>query len=134
MSGRPVAMNMRFQRAYAAPYARLKTLFADWIFPFTTSLLYCEDSGHIDEDPRNLYRNSMAPSCHIALLGKPTSVRKFHSLLLGIQRKFRFMLTDKANPLRMCRSCTNVFPACRSNAQFCCTACKGRCRAMKERK
>lgn len=138
MADRPTAMNMSFQREYAEPYEWLKTLFTDWIFTFSTSLLYYEDYDFIDEDTRNLYRQSMAafegiaPSYHIALLDKPTIVWDFHSLLLGIQMMFSFMLTDKTNPLRLCKNCTNVFVARRSNAQFCCTACRDRYRALKE--
>ncbi len=37
---------------------------------------------------------------HIALLDKPTLVWDFHSLLLGIQMMFTFMLTDEEKPQR----------------------------------
>ena len=42
----------------------------------------------------------IAPSYHIELLEKPTIYWDFHSLLLGIQMMFSFMLVDEARPLR----------------------------------
>jgi hypothetical protein len=114
MSDKPMAVNMVFQRSYAERYEWLKQQFTDWVFTFTTSVLYYEDYDVIDEDTRNLYRQSMAafdgiaPTYHIALLDKPTIIWDFHSLLLGIQMMFSFMLTDDAKPLRLCKHCTKV--------------------------
>ena len=69
----------------------------------------------IDEDTRNLYRKAMAafggiaPTYHIELLEKPTIYWDFHSLLLGIQMMFSFMLVGDAKPLRLCKHCQKVF-------------------------
>ena len=62
-----------------------------------------------------LYRKAMAafggiaPSYHIELLDKPTIYWDFHSLLLGIQMMFSFMLVDDDQPLRLCKHCQKVF-------------------------
>ena len=111
----------------------------NWVFIFSTSFLYYEDYDTIDEDTRNLYRQSMAafdgnaPSYHIALLDKPTIVWDFHSLLLGIQMMFSFMLTDEKTPLRLCRHCMKVFVASRPSNQFCSPECKNRHNVYKNR-
>ena len=70
----------------------------------STSILYYNDYDSIDEDARGLYRKAMAafggiaPSYHIELLDKPTIYWDFHSLLLGIQMMFSFMLVDDDQP------------------------------------
>ena len=113
----PMAKNMSFQREYAEPYDWVAQQFKDWAFTLTTSILYYNDYDNIDEDTRNLYRKAMAafggiaPSYHIELLEKPTIYWDFHSLLLGIQMMFSFMLVDDAKPLRLCKHCQKVFLA-----------------------
>lgn len=139
MSGKPMAVNMGFQREYAERYDLMKRQFTDWIFTFSTSILYYEDYDTIDEDGRNLYRQSMAafegvaPTYHIALLEKPTIVWDFHSLLAGIQMMFSFMLTDEQNPLRLCKHCMKVFVASRPSAVFCSPQCKNKHNVYKSR-
>lgn len=139
MSDKPMAVNMAFQRSYAERYEWLKQQFTDWVFTFTTSVLYYEDYDVVDEDTRNLYRQSMAafdgiaPTYHIALLDKPTIIWDFHSLLLGIQMMFSFMLTDDSKPLRLCKHCTKVFVAGRPSAAFCSPQCKNRYNVYKSR-
>ena len=79
---------------------------------------YYNDYDSIDEDARGLYRKAMAafggiaPSYHIELLDKPTIYWDFHSLLLGIQMMFSFMLVDGDQPLRLCKHCQKVFLGC----------------------
>ena len=139
MSGKPMAVNMGFQREYAERYDWMKQQFTDWIFTFSTSILYYEDYDTIDEDGRNLYRQSMAafegvaPTYHIALLEKPAIVWDFHSLLAGIQMMFSFMLTDEQNPLRLCKHCMKVFVASRPSAVFCSPQCKNKHNVYKSR-
>ena len=139
MSGKPMAVNMGFQREYAERYDLMKQQFTDWIFTFSTSILYYEDYDTIDEDGRNLYRQSMAafegvaPTYHIALLEKPMIVWDFHSLLAGIQMMFSFMLTDEQNPLRLCKHCMKVFVASRPSAVFCSPQCKNKHNVYKSR-
>ena len=139
MSDQPMAVNMSFQRDYAERYDWLKRQFTDWIFLFTASYLYYKDYEISSEDTRQLYRESMAafdgnaPRYHIALLDKPTIVWDFHSLLLGIQLMFSFMLTDVKNPLRLCKHCTKVFVANRPSNQFCSPECKNRYNVYKSR-
>ena len=102
----PMAKNMSFQREYAEPYDWVAQQFKDWAFTLTTAILYYNDYDSIDEDTRGLYRKAMAafggiaPSYHIELLDKPTIYWDFHSLLLGIQMMFSFMLVDGDQPLR----------------------------------
>ena len=139
MSDKPMAVNMGFQREYAERYDWMKQQFVDWVFTLTTSDLYYEDYDLLDEDTRNLYRQAMAafdgiaPTYHIALLEKPTIIWDFHSLLLGIQMMFSFMLTDDKRPLRICRHCTKAFVASRPSAIFCSPQCKNQHNVYKSR-
>ena len=68
----------------------------------------------------------IAPTYRIALLDKPTIIWDFHSLMLGIQMMFSFMLTDSKNPIRLCRHCTKAFVASRPSAVFCSPQCKNK--------
>ena len=73
------------------------------------------------------------PSYHIELLEKPTIYWDFHSLLLGIQMMFSFMLVDDAKPLRLCKHCQKVFISSRANAAFCSARCKNQYNVYKSR-
>lgn len=66
----------------------------------------------------------IAPTYRIALLDKPTIVWDFHSLLIGLQMMFSFMMAEDKTPLRMCDSCDTIFVAKRSNQRFCCDKCR----------
>ena len=135
----PRAMNMSFQREYAENYDWLLTQFKDRAFTFVFSFLYYEDYDKNDETTRDLYRQGMAafggvaPTYHIALLDKPTIVWDFHSLLLGVQMMFSFMLTDDTKPLRACRHCQRAFIAGHPNAAFCSPQCKNQYNVYKSR-
>ena len=135
----PMAKNMSFQREYAEPYDWVAQQFKDWAFTLTTSILYYNDYDSIDEDTRNLYRKAMAafggiaPTYHIELLEKPTIYWDFHSLLLGIQMMFSFMLVDDAKPLRLCKHCQKVFLGSRANSAFCSARCKNQYNVYKTR-
>ena len=135
----PMAKNMSFQREYAEPYDWVAQQFKDWAFTLTTSILYYNDYDNIDEDTRNLYRKAMAafggiaPTYHIELLEKPTIYWDFHSLLLGIQMMFSFMLVDDAKPLRLCKHCQKVFLGSRANSAFCSARCKNQYNVYKSR-
>ena len=138
-SDKPMALNMSFQREYAENYDWLLTQFKDWAFTFTASFLYYEDYDRIDETTRDLYRLGMAafggiaPTYHIALLDKPTSVWDFYSLMLGTQMMFSFLLTDNAKPLRICKHCQKAFVAGHPNAAFCSPRCKNQYNVYKSR-
>lgn len=127
-----MAMGMSLQRDYAERYDWLTTQFKDWAFTLVSSLLYYEDYDKVDEITRELYRKGIsafggiAPTYHIALYDKPTIVWDFHSLLLGIQMMFSFMLTDETKPLRLCKHCTSVFAAIQSNTDFCSQKCENK--------
>ena len=101
--------------------------------------MYYNDYDSIDEDTRGLYRKAMAafggiaPSYHIELLDKPTIYWDFHSLLLGIQMMFSFMLVDDDQPLRLCKHYQKVFQGNRSNAAFCSPRCKNQYNVYKSR-
>ena len=131
------AMNMSFQRGYAERFDWLKQQFTDWIFVFSTSLLYYEGSD--DEETKELFRQAMAacdgnaPTYHIELRDKPTMVWDFHSLLLMIQMMFSTMLTDSKNPLRLCKHCNKVFEAKRPDNLFYSAECKNRFNVYKSR-
>lgn len=57
----------------------------------------------------------------------------FHSLLLGSQMMFSFILTDKDNPIRLCRHCTKAFVASRPSAVFRSSQCKNKHKVYKSR-
>lgn len=95
--------------------------------------------SHPFTNERNLYRQGMAvfggiaPTYHIELLDKPTIVWEFHSLLLGIQMMFSFMLTDDNSTLKVCKHCGSAFVATRSNMEFCSPQCKNQYNVYKSR-
>lgn len=135
----PQAVTMSFQKEYAERYDWLVTVFRDWAFTFFSSFLYYQDYDRLDENERNLYRQGMAvfggiaPTYHIELLDKPTIVWEFHSLLLGIQMMFSFMLTDDNSTLKVCKHCGSAFVATRSNMEFCSPQCKNQYNVYKSR-
>lgn len=139
MSDRPMAVNMIFQRQYAESYEWMKQVFTDWAFNATTIFLYYNDYDKMDDDYKQLMRQSIrafdgnAPSYHIELLEQPTLVWDFHSLLLGIQMMLSFMLTDKSNPMRVCKKCSKFFVASRPSAVFCSPRCKNQYNVYKNR-
>lgn len=135
----PQAVTMSFQKEYAERYDWLVTVFRDWAFTFFSSFLYYQDYDRLDENERNLYQQGMAvfggiaPTYHIELLDKPTIVWEFHSLLLGIQMMFSFMLTDDNSTLKVCKHCGSAFVATRSNMEFCSPQCKNQYNVYKSR-
>ena len=139
MRNKPQAVLMSFQKEYAERYDWLVTVFRDWAFTFFSSFLYYQDYDRLDENERNLYRQGMAvfggiaPTYHIELLDKPTIVWEFHSLLLGIQMMFSFMLTDDNSTLKVCKHCGSAFVATRSNMEFCSPQCKNQYNVYKSR-
>lgn len=139
MSNRPLAVNMSFQRQYSESYEWMKQIFTDWAFNATTVFLYYNDYDKLDEDYKQLMRQSIrafdgnAPVYHIELLEQPTLVWDFHSLLLGIQMMLSFMLTDKNNPMKVCKKCSKFFVASRPSAVFCSPRCKNQYNVYKNR-
>jgi hypothetical protein len=140
MTDKPMGVNLCFQRSYAEAFEWLEKQFKDWFFTYMTIVYYYTDYDSLDEDSRNIYRQAMAafdgnaPTYHIALLDKPTIVWDFHSLLLGIQMMFSFMLTNDQQPLRICKKCSKVFKASRPSAVFCSPRCKNQYNVYKSRK
>ena len=139
-SEQPMAMNMSFQRQYAERYDWLAAQFKDWAFHLLTSFFYYEDNAFLKDEAKKALHMSMAafggmaPTYHIALFDKPTIVWDFHSLLLGIQMMFSFMLTDEDNPLKLCKHCQKVFAASRQSNLFCSPKCKNQYNVYKSRK
>lgn len=139
MTDRPMAVNMRFQREYAERFDWLKQQFTDWAFNAAAGFFYYTASDSLEEDAKRLMQQSIAafrgnaPTYHIALLDKPTLVLDFHSLLLGIQMMFTFMLTDEEKPLRLCKQCMKAFIASRPSAVFCSPRCKNQYNVYKNR-
>ena len=135
----PMAKTMSFQRQYAEPYDWVAQQFKDWAFTLTTSILYYQDYRLMDQDTRELYQKAMAafggiaPSYHIELLDKPTIYWDFHSLLLGIQMMFSFMLVDEEHPLRLCKNCQKAFLGRHVNTTFCSLQCKNQYNVHKSR-
>ena len=135
----PQAVTMSFQKEYAERYDWLVTLFKDWAFTFMSSFLYYQDFDMLDDMQKQLYRQGMAtfggiaPTYHIELLERPTIVWDFHSLLLGMQMMFSFMLTDEKSALKVCKHCGKAFVANRPNSVFCSGKCKNRYNVYKSR-
>lgn len=130
MSDKPVAVNMSFQREYAERYEWIKRQFTDLAFTYFTAMLYYEDYDKTSPEERLLLQQGMeafggiAPTYRIALLDKPTIVWDFHSLMLGVQMMFSFMLTDSEQPIRICQNCMKAFIASDQNAVFCSPQCE----------
>ena len=139
MKNKSQAVMMSFQKEYAERYDWLVTLFKDWAFTFMSSFLYYQDFDMLDDMQKQLYRQGMAtfggiaPTYHIELLERPTIVWDFHSLLLGVQMMFSFMLTDEKSSLKVCKHCGKAFVASRSNSVFCSGKCKNRYNVYKSR-
>lgn len=139
MKDKPQAVMMSFQKEYAERYDWLVTLFKDWAFTFMSSFLYYQDFDILDDMQKQLYRQGMAafggiaPTYHIELLDRPTIVWDFHSLLLGVQMMFSFMLTDETSSLKVCKHCGDAFVAGRPNSVFCSGRCKNQYNVYKSR-
>lgn len=139
MMNKPMAVNMSFQREYAERYDWIKQQFADIAFTYMTATIYYEDYDNTSPETRLLLQQGMeafggiAPTYRIALLDKPTIVWDFHSLMLGIQMMFTFMLTDGDNPIRLCKHCQKPFLASRQSAVFCSPQCKNKYNVYKSR-
>ena len=139
MKSKPQAVMMSFQKEYAERYDWLVTLFKDWAFTFMSSFLYYQDFDILDDMQKQLYRQGMAafggiaPTYHIELLERPTIVWDFHSLLLGVQMMFSFMLIDEKSTLRVCKHCGKAFIAGRPNSVFCSGRCKNQYNVYKSR-
>lgn len=139
MTDKPMAVNMSFQREYAERYDWIKQQFADIAFTYMTATIYYEDYDDTPPETRLLLQQGMeafggiAPTYRIALLDKPTIVWDFHSLMLGIQMMFTFMLTDGDNPIRLCKHCQKPFVASRQSAVFCSPQCKNKYNVYKSR-
>ena len=104
-----------------------------------SSFLYYQDFDILDDMQKQLYRQGMAafggiaPTYHIELLDRPTIVWDFHSLLLGVQMMFSFMLTDEKSSLKVCKHCGDAFVANRPNSVFCSGKCKNQYNVYKSR-
>ena len=139
MTDKPMEVNMSFQREYAERYDWMKQQLTDWAFNYMTSMIYYEDYDTLNQDTKLMMQQSMAafggntPTYHIALLDKPTIVWDFHSMLLGIQMMFSFMLTDTEKPIRLCKHCLQAFVASRPSAVFCSPQCKNKHNVYKSR-
>ena len=126
----PDAMSMSFQKEYAEPLDWIAKALRDMTFPFITSKYFYEDADAFDADEKKLMAQGVAafggiaPTYRIALLDKPTIVWDFHSLLIGLQMMFSFMLAEDKTPLRMCDHCDTIFVANRKNQRFCCDKCR----------
>ena len=126
----PDAMSMSFQKEYAEPLDWIAKALKDLTFPFVTSKYFYEYGDAFDADEKKLMAQGVAafggiaPTYRIALLDKPTIVWDFHSLLIGLQMMFSFMMAEEKTPLRMCAHCDTIFVANRANQRFCCDACR----------
>ena len=129
-SSEPTAKRMSFQKEYAEPLDWIITALKDMTFPFITSKYFYEHGDAFDANEKKLMAQGVAafggiaPTYRIALLDKPTIVWDFHSLLIGLQMMFSFMMAEDKTPLRMCDSCDTIFVATRKTQRFCCDKCR----------
>ena len=129
-SSEPTAKKMSFQKEYAEPLDWIAKALKDMTFPFITSKYFYEHGDAFDADEKKLMAQGVAafggiaPTYRIALLDKPTIVWDFHSLLIGLQMMFSFMMAEDKTPLRMCDSCDTIFVANRKNQRYCCDKCR----------
>lgn len=76
-----------------------------------SSFLYYQDFDMLDDMQNSFtvrewrHLAELLPTYHIELLERPTIVWDFHSLLLGVQMMFSFMLTDEKSSLKVCKHC-----------------------------
>ena len=129
-SSEPTAKKMSFQKEYAEPLDWIAKALKDMTFPFITSKYFYEHGDAFDVDEKKLMAQGVAafggiaPTYRIALLDKPTIVWDFHSLLIGLQMMFSFMLAEDKTPLRMCDSCDTIFVANRKTQRYCRDKCR----------
>ena len=126
-SSEPTAKKMSFQKEYAEPLDWIAKALKDMTFPFITSKYFYGHGDAFDTDEKKLMVaafGGIAPTYRIALLDKPTIVWDFHSLLIGLQMMFSFMMAEDKTPLRMCDSCDTIFVASRKTQRFCCDKCR----------
>ena len=129
-SNEPEAVRMSFLKEYAEPVEWIAKALKDLTFPFITSKYFYEDADAFDADEKKLMAQGVAafggiaPTYRIALLDKPTIVWDFHSLLIGLQMMFSFMMAEDKAPLRMCDSCDTIFVASRKTQRYCCDKCR----------
>ena len=103
-SNEPEAVRMSFLKEYAEPVEWIVKALKDLTFPFITSKYFYEDADAFDADEKKLMAQGVAafggiaPTYRIALLVKPTIVWDFHSLLIGLQMMFSFMLAEDKTP------------------------------------
>ena len=96
----------------------------------TPSKYFYEHGDAFDADEKKLMAQGVAafggiaPTYRIALLDKPAIVWDFHSLLIGLQMMFSFMMAEDKIPLRMCDSCDTIFVATRKTQRYCCDKCR----------
>ena len=126
----PDAMSMSFQKEYAEPLDWIAKALKDMTFPFITSKYFYEHGDAFDAHEKKLMAEGVAafggiaPTYRIALLDKPTIVWDFHSLLIGLQMMFSFMMAEDKTPLRMCDHCDTIFVAKRKTHRYCCDKCR----------
>ena len=96
--------------------------------------LMCMDKNNTQERLQNAI---MDFATGYGLLGfmtaLPTIVWDFHSLLLGVQMMFSFILTDEKFSLKICKHCGKAFVASRPNSVFCSGKCKNQYNVYKSR-
>ena len=122
---------MSFQRQYSESYEWMKQVFTDWAFNAMTVFFYYNDKDTLNDDSKRLMQQSMRAFGGNAPIYQ--LVWDFHSLLLGIQMMLSFMLTDKNNPMRVCKKCSKFFVASRPSAVFCSSRCKNQYNVYKNR-
>jgi len=142
MSSDPLAVMLSFLPEYAERFDWIVTQMKDWMFLVTTcEFFYDPDYQAMPqaEEQRTLLRQAMsafsgnAPTYHIALYNDaPALVWDFHSLMLAITLIFSFMLTNKDNPLHLCKNCGKVFMAEKPDMRFCSPLCKSQYQARKK--
>ena len=139
----PLAVTLSFMPEYAERFDWIVTQLKDWMFLVTTCEFFYDPDYQLmanAEEQRILLRQAMnafsgnAPTYHIALYDDaPALVWDFHSLMLAITLVFSFMLTDRDNPLHICKNCGIIFISEKFDGLFCSPECKNHYQAQKKK-
>ena len=143
MSSDPLAVMLSFLPEYAERFDWIVTQLKDWMFLVTTcGFFYDPDYQAMPQakEQRAVLRQAMsafsgnAPTYHIALYDDaPALVWDFQSLMLAITLVFSFMLTDRDNPLHICKNCGIIFISEKFDGLFCSPECKNHYQAQKKK-
>ena len=130
LSSQPQSQIMSFHRIYAERYDWIRESFRQIAFKALTCHYYYNEPEHLDDDLKRLYQKGIkaydgtVPTCHMALLDKPTIIWSFSSLLQIIQMMMSFTIANDHSTIRLCDQCGEAFISKGREDIFCSEACR----------